>query len=685
MATYTKIVDPNGGGDYVSLSAWQVGEKGLYSSGDTAQAICRRTGATKDTTALSVTGWTAGVNVKITVDSNYKHNGKWADKNALGNYIYIITMGTDYAATISVSQALVEIDDMLIENTSATGSSGISMGSVDGVIVQRSIFKCANNGFTSDAYGKGSYNLYNCLFYNCKVGYNDGRGDGGSGRYCHVYNCTASGCTSYGFKGGYGTNFYNCLSVGNTTGDFQRDSATPTSDYNVSSDATAFGANKGTGKTSYATYFTDKTNGDLHLKDNSTNLFGLAGTSESGSFTDDIDGTTRSNWDIGYDEYVASGVTTLQTILGKTRITESVLQTIPGKSRVQEVVAKTITGKANVSITGNLSTGYWGVTFGGGSTTTPQTVLGKASIQKTVAKIILGKSSIQEIALQTILGKGSVLETTLQPISGKARVGKVSIQTIAGKGRITESTLQTIAGKARIGKVTQQTLLGVSRIGKVTPQTITGVARIGKVSTQTVQGKSRITETTLQTVSGKSRVTETTPQTITGKAKIAVNGVGSHTILGRASIKETTQQTVLGKGSIQETVAKTITGKASILESSTVTKTILGKSSIKETTQQTVQGKARIGEVTTRTIQGKAHILESSTTTQDIVGQARITETTQKGILGKASIVSASTGKTIKVFINGTWSSYPLKVYENGTWQNVTKLKYYDGTQWVEL
>lgn len=33
MATYTKTVDPNGGADYTSLSAWEAGEQARYSSG----------------------------------------------------------------------------------------------------------------------------------------------------------------------------------------------------------------------------------------------------------------------------------------------------------------------------------------------------------------------------------------------------------------------------------------------------------------------------------------------------------------------------------------------------------------------------------------------------------------------------------------------------------------------------
>jgi len=77
MATYTKVVDPNNGAgtDYTSLAAWEAGEQGLYSSGDIAIADCKRTGATKDTNSVTISGWTAGVIPKVIVNAAYRHEG----------------------------------------------------------------------------------------------------------------------------------------------------------------------------------------------------------------------------------------------------------------------------------------------------------------------------------------------------------------------------------------------------------------------------------------------------------------------------------------------------------------------------------------------------------------------------------------------------------------------------------
>lgn len=69
--------------------------------------------------------------------------------------------------------------------------------------------------------------------------------------------------------------------------------------------------------TTYADYFVSVTGGseDFHVKDTDSALYD-AGADLSGTFTTDIDGDTRSQWDIGADEYVAAaaGVTHQQII-----------------------------------------------------------------------------------------------------------------------------------------------------------------------------------------------------------------------------------------------------------------------------------------------------------------------------------------------------------------------------------
>ena len=78
-----------------------------------------------------------------------------------------------------------------------------------------------------------------------------------------------------------------------------------TQSYNVSSDATASGANSQISKTSYATYFLSVTPGseNLHLAASSLSLWGSSGANLSSSFSHDVDLQVRTlPWDIGADE-----------------------------------------------------------------------------------------------------------------------------------------------------------------------------------------------------------------------------------------------------------------------------------------------------------------------------------------------------------------------------------------------
>ena len=88
-------------------------------------------------------------------------------------------------------------------------------------------------------------------------------------------------------------------------------------DYNVSSDATASGANSVTGQTSYSSYFVSVTGTyNLHLKNESSvgSIWGQAGTDLRSdpdlAVTDDIDGDARIDTtpDIGADEFTGSSI-----------------------------------------------------------------------------------------------------------------------------------------------------------------------------------------------------------------------------------------------------------------------------------------------------------------------------------------------------------------------------------------
>ena len=311
MATYTKTVDPNGGSDYASLSAWEAGEQALYSSGDIAIADCKRTGATKDTTIVTVAGWTAGVIPKIIVNAAHRHEGKWADQRGDGNYIYVLSVGASGTA-LQLGNAGNEVFGLLLEKVSTAGynSAGIGVSAVANTRISGCIVRNAGSGSTEVKGIAGeTVNtdtiVENSIFYNWPTA--GIKVQAASDSNFKIYNCTVYGCGigvhTYGYQD---TDIKNTLALNCTT--CFAGGAGPVSNYNVSSDATAPGANKATNKTAYTDYFVDPANGDFHLKNTSLALFGLSGADLSATFTTDIDGVTRSApWDIGADQYVAAG------------------------------------------------------------------------------------------------------------------------------------------------------------------------------------------------------------------------------------------------------------------------------------------------------------------------------------------------------------------------------------------
>lgn len=156
-------------------------------------------------------------------------------------------------------------------------------------------------------------------WYGCTTMYNafivDADADGVAPHCSNIgaakfYNITIINSTTEGFDDAYGTgrthaeNIFSCGSGGN--GDFEN--VLGTSDHLASCDESADDE-----VTNYLISLTladellDAGNGNYHIKAGS-NLIG-AGGDISGTFTTDIDGDTRSAWDIGADEYIVAGRT----------------------------------------------------------------------------------------------------------------------------------------------------------------------------------------------------------------------------------------------------------------------------------------------------------------------------------------------------------------------------------------
>lgn len=210
--TYESIIDPDNavGTDYTSLQAWMTAINGLYNSGDTVRAVCRRTGSTDDS-QVQIRNLTSGVIVEIVSDPAYPM------------YRVVSTStGTSAMVAFSTSGASVLVEDLYLSqpNTgtdSAAGYSGLS-GSVS--TLNRCIIEdCHSTGVRA---GGSTITLNNCIGINCATG-----DVNFSTFYCLSSGtltcnyCVAVNSQGHGFNHDTGTfTANNCYGGGNATNDY---------------------------------------------------------------------------------------------------------------------------------------------------------------------------------------------------------------------------------------------------------------------------------------------------------------------------------------------------------------------------------------------------------------------------------------------------------------------------------
>jgi hypothetical protein len=278
----------------------------------------------KDTTGVSINDWTTGANNFIRVYTptstsevgiSQRHNGTWKDGVLNG---YMLESGTDYGITVRDNH--VRIEGLVVRPVAGKSSIYIwdNVGySVDSdirishcLLVGRGAANQTNGLEVKD---NASPQHANLTVFNT-IAYSHGSGNGFHMNYCgtaNFYNCTSYNSSVAGSVGFYGvatcpTMLKNCISMGNGYSDYYCASGCnfdADSGYNMDSDNSAPGDYCKKGRTA-ANQFVSITAGseNLHLKDGSDAI--LAGTSLSGTFTDDIDGETRYEpWDMGADAY----------------------------------------------------------------------------------------------------------------------------------------------------------------------------------------------------------------------------------------------------------------------------------------------------------------------------------------------------------------------------------------------
>ena len=305
MATeHITVVDPDQGAgyDYVSLSAWEAdfGDTtgNLPSDDMIAVAKCRCTGGTADV-VVSIEGWTVDSTryIKIWTDpeEGYRHNGTYQTGNK-----YRIANSTDWVDALYSAVGYIQIIGIQVY-LGSSAASGIKISQEIGAAL---IDKCLITGSTGD---KGIFVrsdcVRNCIIYNLTIGITVDSWYMGP-----LYNNTVIGCgTGYSCAAPANLVGKNNVAYGCTTGYANAASWAAASTCNASDSADSGdipGSNPQVSVDSGE--FNNYAGNDFHLAADSS-ILKNNGADLSGVFADDIDSQTRSDWDIGADEYVAAG------------------------------------------------------------------------------------------------------------------------------------------------------------------------------------------------------------------------------------------------------------------------------------------------------------------------------------------------------------------------------------------
>jgi hypothetical protein len=313
MATQLKKIVAPSGGDYTALeTCMNANEQNLVTADKYFDVEISGTWSSADTTAVTVHNYTTDATryINIYTTGSARHDGRAAGVSGRSNYRL---SGNSASVNLGTTQ-WITVDGLEILNNATTNAIGIKSiyGGYYGVIYCNNIihdFSSRGTGlFVGCPYDSGK--VYNNIVYNINGEYSTGIGL----EYCSgtivsnntVYNCGGSdGNESYSALKKFPVLINNIALAAGTNPAFGTYTGDINHDYNISSDTSAAGSNSIT-NVSASDLFVSITPGseDLHLKSGAVAID--EGTDLSGTFTTDIDGTTRTGtWDIGADEYVA--------------------------------------------------------------------------------------------------------------------------------------------------------------------------------------------------------------------------------------------------------------------------------------------------------------------------------------------------------------------------------------------
>lgn len=286
----TRTIRPDGTGNYTNLVEWEnARQRDLVAADEIEMAVIEGTWTNPEPGPLSINGWTTdSTRYIIITNSTSKHGGSW------NSSAYRLEITNTTFGPMQNYQNFTKVYGIQLKLTASSGSPSL-IGVSGSMTLQDCILRgdVTGSGDSFFVYGSGgpTVKLYNCIAYNstnskCIAFIGD----------VSAWNCTVAN-VNRGFY--YATSATNCIAQGTGTDAF----GGTTGDYNCSQDATAPGGNS---IVSYDVPFVSETVGseNFHLMGTATSVIG-AGLDNASSVTTDIDGQTRSDWDIGADEYIA--------------------------------------------------------------------------------------------------------------------------------------------------------------------------------------------------------------------------------------------------------------------------------------------------------------------------------------------------------------------------------------------
>ena len=413
------IVDPNGTGDYTSLANWAADKDADIVAAHQIQiAKCICSGGTKDSTSVTMSAtWATDEKhfIKIWTDpaQAYRHNGTYQTGN---KYRLEIANGNGIVIGYNIPADDIYIIGLQIKLTEtwAVSKHGITISGTGAgkVYIEQNVILAAISGTAHGNFGLNftragkEYRISNNIIYDfIETSSNDCAGVVFNNGTHFCYNNTVHNC-EVGFKktgAGADVTLRNCAAQDCDDGFDDTVEAWDDADYccsDISSDAP--GGNSVTGDVT----FEDEDGDDFHLADADTLCRG-AGVDLSAdpdyAIIFDIDGDTRSFWDIGADENLAVGGVTHEG---------SATATGTGSSSAAGSVIRggsaTATGAGSTAAAGSVIRGGSATAIGSGASSAAGSVIRGGSATATGSGSTAAAGSVIRGGSATATGVGSI-------------------------------------------------------------------------------------------------------------------------------------------------------------------------------------------------------------------------------------------------------------------------------------